>query len=682
MSKPALVFGASGEQGRAVIEGLVERGYEPVYGFTRETSDRYLTDALGATLFTGDIQNPDHVRRALVETKAQAIFLVTTTELPAETTRTTLYSSLAEAEFQVIAEFFRLLDTVYQQDRLPRHVVFSTRDNVQRVVRELAEATGQTWIEPLDDGSVVPQYSAKGRGGEYAMDLLKDTPDLKLTLLTMPFLYSNFLGFFTPLPNETKTQWMLTACFGDGANKIDMMSAGDLEWIVPNVFAKPERYDGQNIRLVAERISMDQVAATFTDLFGKDVIYNPLTVDEVAALPFATAPAMAQMCNFLGDPRSLRHDLEATQQVTFPRKPQTFEDWLLTHSDSTAFKKVGLDYDAPEIKTVVVFGATSPEGMSVVKGLLKDERKEYKVRATTRHLDSPKAQALAMLDRVEVVYADFDDIASCQRAADGADGAFLVTDFYVEAGQDMETEERHARNVIDACEASKTVKHLVFSTMESIEEMNSILGLGLASTTDITGKEGMVVQFDAKARAAAYARTKKLSVTYVFMPCFSETFFERIVRRPGDGQDKFVLQLPLKDDTRVMCMSISDLGPAVANIFDSYQVYAGHEIGLVTDFVTVTEVRDIIEDVFRQSGNNTTVAIETETLSTEEVLEAKDTYMKDLGQMFAYMAHTEAVKLRHSVAKTMKLVPSARPLRQWVEANIENESFREKLGLR
>lgn len=54
----------------------------------------------------------------------------------------------------------------------------------------------------------------------------------------------------------------------------------------------------------------------------------------------------------------------------------------------------------------------------------------------------------------------------------------------------------------------------------------------------------------------------------------------------------------------------------------------------------------------------------------------------DLGQMFAYLSHTDAVKKRHSIAKTMKLVPSARPLKLWVEQNKDNPAFREKLGLR
>lgn len=466
-----------------------------------------------------------------------------------------------------------------------------------------------------------------------------------------------------------------------------------------NIFANPDKYNLQNLRIVGEQISMEEIAATFSDLFGKDVIYNPLLPEELAALPFAAAPAMAQMCQFLGDPRMLRHDLALTKELAYPRQPQKFQDWLLTHSDSPVFTRVGLDLDAPEIQSVVVFGACSLEGISVIKGLLADQRKRYTIRATTRHVDSEKAQTLRTLapeDRLEIVYADFDDIASCRAAAEGVDGAFLVTDFYQEAGQDMQAEERHARNVIDACEASHTVKHLVFSTMESVEEMNQTLGLNLSPMQDAKGQRGTVVQFDAKARAAAYARTKKLSVTYVLMPCYSELFFERIEKRPGnDGEDRFVLTLPLKDDTKVMCMSVDELGPAVANIFDSYQVYAGHEIGLVTDFVTIKEVRDIIQEVFSTTNNGTNdncdgtsnnIILETEELMLDEQetehLQAGDTYMKDLGQMFAYMSHSDAVQMRHSIAKTLKLVPSALPLREWVEKNVDNEAFREKLGLR
>jgi hypothetical protein len=234
---PALVFGASGELGRSVVEGLVDEGYHPVYAFGRHltedaSSTHYLTDALGASILKGDVQNPDDIMKAFTETQAACIVLMTTTDLPAELGQTSGFTDAAAAEYMVISTFFSLLKQAYKQDGLARHVVFMTRENVQRVNRLHYERTGEVWMEALDDGSIVPHYSAKGRGGEFAMEYLKDTPDLKLTLLTLPFLYSNFLGFFCPLPDETKTQWTLSACFGDGTNPIDMMGTRDLTVIV------------------------------------------------------------------------------------------------------------------------------------------------------------------------------------------------------------------------------------------------------------------------------------------------------------------------------------------------------------------------------------------------------------------------------------------------------------------
>jgi hypothetical protein len=239
-SKPsAVVFGASSEQGRAVLEGLVDsqRYGGGVYACTRNVAQQesaYLLDGLGAaSVLHCDVQNPQDVRGVLVGTRATSIFFVTTTDLPSAYEQTSGgFADAAMAEFEVIAGFVRVVKSVHDDDKLPRHVVMSVHDNVQRAAQEVLDATGEVWIEPLDDGSIVPHYSAKGKGGEYAMEYLKDTPGIRLTLVTLPFLYSNFLGFFAPLPNEGRTQWMLTACFGNGSNKIDMMAASDLATIV------------------------------------------------------------------------------------------------------------------------------------------------------------------------------------------------------------------------------------------------------------------------------------------------------------------------------------------------------------------------------------------------------------------------------------------------------------------
>ena len=421
---------------------------------------------------------------------------------------------------------------------------------------------------------------------------------------------------------------------------------------------------------------MDQIAAAFEDLYGKPVIYNPLTVAEVAAMPFAAAPAMAQMCQFVGDPRTLVHDLKVTKQVLADKAPRTFEDWLLTHSESSAFQKSGLTLDAPEIESVTVFGATSPEGRSVVQGLLKHSRKKYSIRATSRDCTSEHAKELQALDpeAIELVEVNLDSLESCQKAVSGMHGVFLVTHFLQEdQSKDLEVEERHMRNVIDACEAAHSVRHLVFSTLESadvIQHMQASNDLGLE-------KKDAADLFDARSRGAAYARTKKVSVTFVLLPYFSERMFDMM---KVEGRKKVVFDVPTdKQDTKVVCMSVDDLGEAVANIFDSYQVYAGHEIGLVTDLVSYSEVRDIVQNAMDASVDGETPLIsETDEVKREDGV----AYMKDLGQMFSHLAHSDAVKMRRTVAKTMKLVPSARPLREWIEQNMNNEDFREKLGLR
>lgn len=107
----------------------------------------------------------------------------------------------------------------------------------------------------------------------------------------------------------------------------------------------------------------------------------------------------------------------------------------------------------------------------------------------------------------------------------------------------------------------------------------------------------------------------------------------------------------------------------------------------MTDYVTVSEVADIVTDVYsEQSGEGGTTCqtrvLEKEEVETDKWIEAQDTYMKDFGQMFAYMASSPAVKKRRSIAQTLQLVPNAQPLKEWIRKNKDDPDFREKLGLR
>jgi len=598
---PALVFGASSDEGRAVIEGLVESvRYDPVYAFTRHSGNKYL----GATVFPGDIQNQDDVRNALVETGAGAIYLLTTTNLGSEAPETTAsgFGDAVMEEYETLQQFAHVLKEVVADssdkddgEMSTRHLIVSTRDDVQSINKQYKQETGKTWISPMDDGSVVPHYSAKGRGAQYAMEYLANDSKVAVTLLTIPFLYSNFLGFFCPLPaDDPKTQWHLTACLGeDGSQKIDMMGARDLKYIVPRILSDPALFNSKNLRLVGQSISMDEIAAEFADLFGKDVIFNPLTLSEMAALPFSAAPAIAQMCEYLASDKSPKGNLNLSKALLAPKQPQSFQDWLLVHSDSPAFESVGLDWDGANISFVTVFGATSKEGISVVKGLLADTRKQYRIRATTRNVDSPEAQALLKLApegrNIDLVEADYDDVESCKAAVNGVEGAFLVANLSSDKHV-MASEYSHLQNVIDACDASHSIRHLVLaSMMPPVASQKHRVRYHQWNDEGAIHKDTDVeLPLDAKGMAVAYAHTKKISVTYLTLP-YTEDTAESLSRFKASKKDK---DKEFQHNEEVALLSLKEVGPIVADVFDSYQVYAGHELALVTQILGTSRVED------------------------------------------------------------------------------------------
>jgi len=574
---------------------------------------------------------------------------------------------------ETLWQFFDTLVNVFKEDRISRHIIFSTQDNVKAI------NDTKHFIEPLEDGSVVPHFSGKGRAAQYAMNLLKDISDLSITLLTVPFSHSNFLASTIPLPNEARNQWTMNACFGDAA--IDMFSVSDLQYVVPAIFQNKILYEGFNVRLSAERITMDEVASIFSELFGKDIIYNPLTFDEMRELDIPGAQVFSQMCQYLVNPSS-HNDIDVTETIMSPRKPQLFKDWLVTHSDHEAFERVGLscDDDTDKISCITIFDATCMQGMSVIQALLKSTKGNYTIRAAASNLTDLRAQALHLLDpsRITLIHVDMDDYSSCLNAVSGADGVFLVTSFD-NVTTDITLEERHTRNVIDACQESHSVKHLVLSTFENIEDLRHELQADTTISPD----------FDLKVRVVAYARSKMISCTYLLVPIYSEEIFKMtmpdIFIDSSTGEERRMFSLPQgEESTRISCLNGEDLGAAVVRIFQSYELYAGHEIALISDIISINEAQEIIEEIFFTENDESKGEggkLERKVMVKDDWIKSKS-HVKDLGQIFQYLSKSDVVKHRRALAKTMELIPDARPLKRWLEQNRENVAFRSMLGLR
>jgi uncharacterized protein YbjT (DUF2867 family) len=82
-------------------------------------------------------------------------------------------------------------------------------------------------------------------------------------------------------------------------------------------------------------------------------------------------------------------------------------------------------------KIIAVVGATGSQGGGLVRAILADPEGPFTVRALTRSADSAAAKEFAA-QGAEVVEADLDDEASLRKAFDGAYGAFVVTNLWVQ----------------------------------------------------------------------------------------------------------------------------------------------------------------------------------------------------------------------------------------------------------
>eukprot|EP00814_Leptocylindrus_danicus_P009711 CAMPEP_0116011846 /NCGR_PEP_ID=MMETSP0321-20121206/4795_1 /TAXON_ID=163516 /ORGANISM="Leptocylindrus danicus var. danicus, Strain B650" /LENGTH=766 /DNA_ID=CAMNT_0003481125 /DNA_START=108 /DNA_END=2408 /DNA_ORIENTATION=+ len=745
-SRAAVVFGASSEQGRAVIEGLVDAGFGKIYGVTSHLTYAsrllarykhehhilknrvYLLECGG-----GALSNPQQVKQVLSETQARYIFLVTATDLPRHA-HTEGCREAENMEYDAIRSFFDVLVEVYKEDGLERNVVFSSHEDVRAMCMldnhpaAAAAAAGERLsIPPLEDGSVVPNFSGKGRGAEYGLQLLSDYPDLTLSIITLPFLYSNFLALCCPLPDKGRTEWQISACLGDDA--IDMFSEHDLSFIVPEIFENPSIYSQCNLKLTAGAARLNDIAESFSAFFGKDVIYNPLTYQEMANLSIPTAACMAQMCHFFascgGSTPSYSKDVAESLMLPTLRRPQTFEEWLLVHGNAREFQEVGLTAKAVPIISVCVFDADTVEGINVAESLLKNDNIRS-VTAVFSDFDSEPARRLYAIDPERVRLASISetrDEKSLKKLLEGIDGVFMIIDVS-DAGilHRDEGEELHAINVIDACEMC-SVRHIIFCTTESIVEMqhelkwpssddekagddessfkSTKLSKPLRSITQIEAylheqlqKHPQKVFIDAKARIAAYAKSERITVTFVILPLYPENFFDLVTKAgvvTNNVDDAAMHFAPEKEESLLACMSVQDLGRAVARIFDFYEEYAGHEIGLATDFITIREVAQVVREIFFESridnkddtsANDTNRIVQIQHVHDQMQVEGTGNRIIDLGAIFGFCSQSDAVRKRHSIAKVLNLCPEPTTFKMWMNENKYNPAFREKLGLR
>jgi hypothetical protein len=223
---------------------------------------------------------------------------------------------------------------------------------------------------------------------------------------------------------------------------------------------------------------------------------------------------------------------------------------------------------------ITVVGALSKQGRSVAQSLLQSGR--YRVRALTRRVDAPEAQNLARHGaELMAVPLEPGHAGALATAFQGAQGAFLMTPPIVPAAPHAETHEAEiGREQADAAVAAG-VQHIVFTALENVDA--------------ITGGKKWAPHFTDKARVEAYIRTLPVTSSFVHLALFYTNLVEYYPPRM-DG-DTLVFPIYLPGDFRAPFVDpLTATGPAVLEMFDHREKYAGRTLPVIGDILSPNEM--------------------------------------------------------------------------------------------
>lgn len=244
---------------------------------------------------------------------------------------------------------------------------------------------------------------------------------------------------------------------------------------------------------------------------------------------------------------------------------------------------------------ITIVGILGKQGLSAAHSLL--ERGRYRVRGTTRRINSPEAISLAAKG-VELINIPLDlgHYKAYVSAFQGSDGVFLMTPQIIPpATHEFELGKELADAAIEA-----GVSYLIFSSLENIDKIS----------------EGRLFapHFTDKARIEEYIRTLPITSSFIYMAFFYTNLIEFYTPYLKDGSLVFPVYLP-KDFKAPFVDPQTATGPAVLEIFSNPDEYAGKAMPVIGDIVSPQEM---IDSFVRVTGKK---AVYSSAYTAEELLQ-------------------------------------------------------------
>lgn len=302
------------------------------------------------------------------------------------------------------------------------------------------------------------------------------------------------------------------------------------------------------------------------------------------------------------------------------------------------------------VKTIAVVGATGAQGSGVVRAILASGKEEFTVRAVTRDVTSAKARELAELG-AEVVTGDYSSPDGLAEAFAGADGAFLVTDFWTH--MDPEREQAYVKNLIDAVQKAG-VKHVVWSTLEDTRELIPVDDPRMPT---LLGRY-KVPHFDAKAEADAFFRAAGVPTTFLRTTFYYENLAGALAPARDENGD-LVLTIPM-GDAPLAGIAASDIGRVALSIFRGGDEFIGATVSIASDVLTGKEIAEALADALGEP-------VEYRPVTHDQFRAFGFPGADEFGNMLQYYTEfADEFTAPRDPARVRALTPDVQTLREWL----------------
>jgi uncharacterized protein YbjT (DUF2867 family) len=273
--KTVLVTGATGHQGGAAVRHLREKGFS-VRAMTRDPSQPNARGLVGrgTEVVRGDLNDPASVARAMEGVDG-------------------VYSVQGHSQGGVDGEVRQGINVADAARRARiSHFVYSS-------------------VAAADRNTGIPFFESKHRIEEY----LRNT-GLHHTIFRPVFFMENWLGM------RSQIQEGFLSLPASPTTRLQMIAVDDIGAFVALAFSKPGHWDGRAVEVAGDELSMEELAASFGRMLGRDVRYRQMPWEEFEE---RVGTAMTGMWRFFEN-TGFHVDIPVLRQE-LPNL-MTFERWL------------------------------------------------------------------------------------------------------------------------------------------------------------------------------------------------------------------------------------------------------------------------------------------------------------------------------------------------------------------